>query len=386
MKIPFNRPTLPPYDLVRKRIEAFYETGMITNGPVVSRLEAGIRDAFRTGNAVAVSCCTSGLMLALKCLGASGKVALPSFSFFASAHAAAWNGLEPVFVDVEPDSWNMSPPALERALEADGDISAIMPVHIFGNPCDVGGLETLTRDRGLYLIFDSAHAMGAKVADRWIGGFGDVEVFSLSPTKLAVAGEGGVLTTDSEALAVMLRAGRDYGNAGDYNPSFFGLNARMSEFHAALAIESFNMLESNVSRRNTIAEKYVEGLSTLDGISFQAIKAGNRCTYKDFTILVDEEKFGLSRDSLAWYLSGEGVDTRTYYDPPVHRMIAYWERWGRSCDEYLPETNRLSEGVLSLPMWSHMELGLIDSIVEMIHAAHETAEEIASGYLKESLS
>jgi len=184
----------------------------------------------------------------------------------------------------------------------------------------------------------------------------------------------------------MLRAGRDYGNDGDYNPYFSWLNARMSEFHAALAIESFNMLESNVSRRNAIAEKYVKGLSTLEGISFQAIKAGNRCTYKDFTILVDEEKFGLSRDSLAWYLSGEGVDTRTYYDPPVHRTIAYWERWGRSCDEYLPETNRLFEGVLSLPMWSHMELGLIDSIVEMIHAAHETAEEIASGYLKESLS
>lgn len=381
MKLPFNRPTLPPYDLFKKRVESFYDTGMITNGQVVRQLESDVRETMRVDNAVAISSCTSGLMLALKCLGATGKVALPSFSFFASAHAVLWNGLEPVFVDVDSETWNISLEALERALDADVEISTVMPVHIFGNPCDVNGLEALAHDRGLYLVFDSAHAMGAKVVDRWVGCFGDVEVFSLSPTKLVVAGEGGMLTTGNGELASMLRAGRDYGNDGDYNPSFCGLNARMSEFHASLAIESFNMLEENVRRRNMIADRYKEGLSNLDGISFQVIETGHRSTYKDLTILIDEERFGVGRDALAWYLYREGIDTRKYYDPPVHRTVAYWERWGRNCDESLPVTNRISKRVLSLPIWSHMELEIVDRVVEAIGSAQKRAEKIGRDYL-----
>jgi len=382
MDIPFNRPTLPPYALVNKEVEAFYDTGMVTNGPGVRQFEIAIQDTLEVGNAVAVSCCTNGLMLALRCLGSCGKVALPSFTFFASAHAVVWNGLEPVFVDVEPDTWNISPAALARAIEKDGDISAVMPVHIFGNPCDVDGLEALARSNGLSLIYDSAHAMGAKVGDRWVGCFGNAEVFSLSPTKIVVAGEGGVITTNDGEVAERLRAGREYGNEGDYNPSFFGLNARMSEFHAAIARESFRMLESNVGRRNTIAEKYIEGLSRLPGIAFQTIRTGNRSTFKDFTALIDEERFGLSRDALSWHLSGKGIDSRKYYYPPVHRTAAYWERWGRKCDDSLPITNRLSRQALSLPIWSHMEMGLVDRIVEEIHSAQDSAEEIASEYIK----
>ena len=385
MDIPFNRPTLPPYALFNKEVEAFYDSGMITNGPVVRRLETSVRDALLVDNAVAVSCCTSGLMLALRCKGLSGKVALPSFTFFATAHVLVWNGLEPVFVDIEPDTWNISQEALERALEEDESISAVLPVHVFGNPCDVDALEDLAGDRGLAVIYDSAHAMGAKVRDRWVGCFGDAEVFSLSPTKIVVAGEGGIVTTPDDELAEQLRAGRDYGNTGDYDPALVGLNARMSEFHAALAMGSFQMLEKNVLRRNAIADRYGEGLSYLPGITTQAIREGNRSTFKDLTVLVNEERFGLSRDALSWYLSRKGIDSRKYYDPPVHRTKAYRERWGMKYDEFLPVTNRLSRQALSLPIWSHMELGLVDSVVESVQGAHERAEEIASGYIKENL-
>jgi dTDP-4-amino-4,6-dideoxygalactose transaminase len=158
----------------------------------------------------------------------------------------------------------------------------------------------------------------------------------------------------------------------------------MSEFHAALAIESFLMLELNIGRRNTIAEKYIEGLSRLPGITFQAIRQGNRSTFKDFTVRIDEDEFGISRDALSWHLSGKGIDSRKYYCPPVHRTTAYWERWGQEYDEHLPETNKLSEQALSLPIWSHMETSLIDRVVEEIHNANEKAESIKNEFLKEN--
>lgn len=380
MDIPFMKPTLPPFKLFMEAVNTFYETGYITNGPVVSQFESEVQDAFQVERAIAVSSCTSGLMLSLRCLGLEGKVALPSFTFYATAHAIAWNGLEPVFIDVNPDTWNISIDSLRQAIKDDADINAVMPVHVFGNPCDVYGLETLANENGLALVYDSAHAMGIKVGDKWVGCFGDAEVFSLSPTKLVAAGEGGVITTGNAALADKLVAGRDYGNEGDYNPAIIGLNARMSEFHAALARESFHMLESNVGRRNAVAEKYMEGLLSLPGLTFQTIREGNRSTFKDFTVLIDEEKFGISRDVLSWHLSREGIDTRKYYYPPVHRIAAYWEKWGKRYDDLLPVTNRLSLQALSLPIWSHMEENIVDVVIERIVEARRNAEKLQDEY------
>lgn len=376
--IKITTPTLPPWELFRKAVQAFYDTGIITNGPIVRQLEIEAQDIFRVKNAVAVSSCTSGLMLALRCLGLKGKVALPSFTFFATAHAVSWCGLEPVFVDVDEETWNMSPQALTEVLSEHGDIVAVMPVHIFGNPCDVQEIGRIAEENGIAVVYDSAHAMGSKVGSDWVGCFGDVEVFSMTPTKMVVAGEGSLLTTDDGELAEKLRAGRNYGNTGDYDPELIGLSARMSEFHAALAIESFRLMELNVRRRNVLAERYKENLKDLPGIHFQTVKEGNRSTFKDLTIRVIEDEFGVSRDMLAEYLSRKGIETRKYFDPPVHRIKAYWESFGKRYHDQLPITNRLSGEALSLPMWSHMPEGLVDLVSEEIINAHQNAEELRS--------
>lgn len=384
MHIGFNKPTLPPWDDFLGAMRGPFETEYITNGPLVKQLEQGMKESLSVDAITAVGCCTSGLILALGCLSLKGKVALPSYTFFASAHSLIWNGLKPVFVDVEEDTWNISVTSLEEALDEGEGITGVMPVHVFGNPCDVDALEKLACERGLSLVYDSAHAMGGKVGEKPVGGFGIAEVFSLSPTKLVVAGEGGIVATNDVDLAEKIRVGRDYGNSGDYNPAFVGLNARMSEFHAALAIECLKMLELNVQRRNDIAGRYKGHLSKLPGIRFQRIKEGNRHTYKDFTMLIDEESFGMRRDTLAWHLKSEGIDTRKYYYPPVHKTTAYWERWGKKYDEHLLVTNMLSERALSLPIWSHMEMEIVDLVAAAIIMAHENAEEISARYAKES--
>jgi dTDP-4-amino-4,6-dideoxygalactose transaminase len=376
-------PTLPERETFKKAVSSSFDTGIITNGPLVRQLELEIRDIFHVNEAIAVSSCTNGLMLAIRCLGIEGKVALPSFTFFATAHSIIWNGLEPVFIDVDPLTWNISVDALRRALEEIEGIVAIMPVHIFGSPCDVASLKIIAREHNLTLIYDSAHGMGARVETHWIGGYGDAEVFSLSPTKLVVAGEGGIITTDVKELAETLRAGRDYGNEGNYNPTFIGLNARMSEFHAALAIESLNLLEQNVRRRNILADKYKKLLAKLPGLSFQVVRKGNLSTYKDLTIVIDEEEFGLNRDILSWQLKKTGIDTRKYYYPPVHRAEAYWEKWGKKYDDYLPVTNILSKRALSLPIWSHMKGEVVERVSREISEAHERADRIKAGYRRE---
>ncbi len=371
MKIPFNRPTLPPWEVVGRAMESFYSTGMITNGPLVRQLELEAKDHLRVSEAVALSSCTSGLILALRCLGVSGRAALPGFTFFATAHAAVWNGLEPVFVDIDPHTWCMDPSSLEEACR-EQEIAVALPVHVFGTPCDVRALGELAGEHGFRLVYDSAHALGASVGGERVGSFGDAEAFSLSPTKPAVAGEGGLVCTADPELARCLRAARDYGNEGDYDPRIIGLNARMSEFHAALGIESLRLLELNLRRRARVAERYRENLSSLKGLRFQKVPEGCRSTFKDFTVLVDEEEFGMGRDELAGLLAEEGIDTRRYFWPPVHRIKAY-RRWGEAYDGRLPVTERVSRQALSFPIWSHMELETVDLVCEAVGRARQRA-------------
>jgi len=369
LEIKIAGPTLPPVELFVNAVRSFYDTGVITNGPVVRQLEIGVEDMLRVSHAVAVCNCTSGLMLALRCLGIKDKVAIPSFTFFATAHAVAWCGLEPVFVDVDEETWVMSPGALREVLSEAEGIEAVMPAHIFGNPCEVDALREISEGHGLKVVYDSAHAMGSRVGEEWAGCFGDVEVFSMTPTKMVVAGEGGIITTGDGTLAGRLRAARNYGNTGDYDPEIIGLSARLSEFHAALAIESFKLMELNVRRRNALAQRYRDNLRDTPGIYFQKIKEGNRSTFKDLTVRVVEEDFGMSRDALAERLAEKGIETRKYFFPPVHRTKAYWEKYGKRYDDKLPVTNRLSGEALSLPMWSHMPEGVADLVCEEIIGA-----------------
>jgi dTDP-4-amino-4,6-dideoxygalactose transaminase len=378
--VPITKPTLPPIEDYLPKLNNLWESGQITNGRLVRDVESRLEDFIGDTHCVAMSSCTSGLVLSLKALCLEGAVALPSFTFFATAHSVAWNGLEPVFVDVDERTWNLSPDSVRATLEIRPDISAILGVHVFGNPCQVEELEALAKKFGVKLVYDSAHALGASSNGRNVGAFGDVEVFSLSPTKPMVAAEGGIAATRHEDLAKALRCGRDYGNEGDYNPSFIGLNARLSELHAAMALGSLDMLEANIDRRNEIASHYKSNLGSIAGLEFQRIRENNRSTFKDLTVRIEQSEFGMSRDALSWYLNEEGIDTRKYYHPPTHRTKAYWKEYGKDRDEYLPVTNRLSKQVLSLPLWSHMGNGTVDRVCQAVLKAHDTAEDISQLY------
>ena len=236
-----------------------YENGLITNADIVGKFEAAVAERLQVKHCIAVSSCTSGLMMSLRGLGVTGEVIIPSFTFFATGHSARWNGLTPVFADCDPDTWNVDVADVERKITE--RTRALLIVHLYGNPANVEALTKIAQKHNLKLIFDGAHAFGSQYQGKPIGSFGDAEVFSLSPTKLLVAGEGGLVTTNDASLAKAIRLMRNYGDSGSYDPDWIGMNARMSEFNAALGLTGLAEVDDRVRRRNQIARMYDEQLA-----------------------------------------------------------------------------------------------------------------------------
>ena len=348
--IPLVRPSVPDAEALSDRFRGILQSGVLTNGTTVRELEQQAAAYLGVRHCVAVSSCTAGLMLLLRAADLSGDVIVPSFTFAATAHAVAWNGLRPVFADVDAETLTLSAPAVARTVGV--RTSAILATHTYGTPCDVEHLSDIASHNGVRLFFDAAHAFGSTRRGIHVGNFGDAEVFSLSPTKVLVAGEGGIIATNDDVLAERCRVGRDYGNPGDYDCRFVGLNARMSELHAAMAVESLQNLDERIERRNAYAAWYRQELGGLAGIDFPEIMHGDRSTYKDFTILIDPQRFGIPADGLSAALAAVGIDTRRYYSPPVHQMRAY--RGVGVTPHDLVATEVASSRVLSLPIWSEM--------------------------------
>lgn len=375
--LPLARPALDDPESAIRRLRGVLGGNSFTNASLVAELESRVAEELGVRHCIAVSSCTAGLMLVIRASGLSGDVIVPSFTFSATAHAVHWNGLRPVFCEIDASTLTVDPAEVERLVGV--RTSAILATHVFGTPCDTAALEAVARDNGLRLFFDAAHAFGSVHAGRRVGGFGDAEVFSLSPTKILIAGEGGLVTTDDDVLAERIRYGLNYGNPGDYDCRFVGLNARMSELHAAVALASLEGVEGRVAARNEIAGWYVRALAQLDCVSLPSVPEGDITTYKDFTVMVDTEACGLTTAQIARALEAEGIETRRYYSPPVHRQRAYAYLNGSRPD--LPVTDRVAARVLTLPLWVGMSEDDVASVIFALERIFASADRIraASG-------
>ncbi|MGH9178404.1 MAG: DegT/DnrJ/EryC1/StrS family aminotransferase [Acidimicrobiales bacterium] len=365
--LPLVRPFLPDTPALADRLRTILDSGRLTNGPTVAELEERVAAETGAAHVVGVSSCTSGLMLVLQALGATGRVVMPSFTFAASAHAVVWAGGSPDFAEVEPTTCTLDP--VDAAGLVDG-ASAMTATHVYGTPCDVERLQVLADGAGIPLVYDAAHALGSKRGGIPVGRFGMAEVFSLSPTKVVVGGEGGLVATGDAGLAEACRLGRDYGNGGDYDCRFPGLNARMSELHAAVALASLEGLAERVVHRGELVRRFASETAGLPGLAPAAVGEGDTSTYKDLTVIVDPSAFGLTALQLARALRAEGVDSRRYYHPPIHLQKAYAGRWPQR--RQLPVTEELSRRVMTLPLWSHMtaqQVSAVAGAVTRIHAA-----------------
>jgi dTDP-4-amino-4,6-dideoxygalactose transaminase len=371
-KIPLTKPVLPNFEILAEGLRPIFESGILTKGDHVCRLEEMVAVKLGVRHVVAVSSCTAGLMLVYRALNLSGEVIVPSFTFMATVSAMVWANLRPVFVDVDPYTGTLDTRSVEAAIT--GETSAIVAVHNFGNPADIQELQEIAGRKGLRLIFDAAHGAGSQYQGKALGAQGDAQVFSLSPSKLVVAGEGGIIATNDRLVADTVRIGREYGNCGNYDSTFVGLNARMPEFNALLARESLQGLETAVQKRNEAAAAYENGLKHLPGIGFQKVRSENRSSYNMFSITVNAQEFGLTRDELRAALAAENIDTRSYYDPPVHRQSAY-KHFVRP-DVELVNTDLLSATSICLPISSNVPTSVVEGVCQATERAHKFAPEI----------
>ncbi|MER8186766.1 DegT/DnrJ/EryC1/StrS family aminotransferase [Kitasatospora sp. NPDC094015] len=373
--LPLTRVRVPDREALLQRIGAVLDSGQLTNGATVRELEERAAELLEVPHVVAVSNCTAGLMLVLQAagVGQGRPVVMPGFTFSATAHAAHWAGGTPVFAEAREQDITLDVADAEARLKAADRPAALMATHVYGTPCQVEDLQAVADAAGVPLVYDSAHGFGSRRKGVPIGNFGLAEVFSMSPTKVAVAGEGGLVATRDAALAQTLRTGRDYGNPGDYNTLFPGLNARMSELHAAVGLAWLADLPARVAHRGALVEEFRTVVAGLPGLRLALPEAGDVSTFKDLTLILDADAFGLSSAELAAALKAEGIDTRRYFHPPVQRQQSY-AHLGQAED--LPVTDRLADSVLTVPLWTHMDAATVRRVAEAVLRIQPYAERL----------
>ncbi|MFC7165285.1 DegT/DnrJ/EryC1/StrS family aminotransferase [Halospeciosus flavus] len=358
-QIPVARPTVD--DEMVERAAAALRSGRHVKGPRVEGFESEFADFCGVEHAVAVSSGTSALFLALRAagVGEGDAVAVPGHTFFASVSPVLSLGAEPVFVDVDPETYTMDPDALAAAAEtASDDLAAVLPVHLYGQPAEVGRIRDVADEHGAAVVEDACQAHGAAIDGERAGSLGDVGCFSFYPTKnMTVAGDGGMLVTDDADLAATARHLRNHGRDDSGDHVALGLNHRMDEPRAAVGREQLDRLPAWNDRRQEIAAIYRERLGDVDGVTLPDEREGVEHVYHLFVVQVDD------REALRESLAERGVDTAVHYETPAHRHESV--RSHVDAVPTLPETEALVDRIVSLPMFP----GLDDEDVERVCAA-----------------
>jgi dTDP-4-amino-4,6-dideoxygalactose transaminase len=365
MKVPLIKPDLPSFDTLAGPFAEILGNGRITNfGRYMTAFEQAAGEYLGT-HVATTSSGTAGLILTLQMLSLppGSRVVIPSFTFMATAQAVLYAGAIPLFAEVE-DDLNLSPSDLDRLLTEHDDVSAVIPVHMYGLPARVDEIRDVVdraqqrRGRPLHLLYDAAHGFGSALGGRRVGGFGDAEIFSLSVTKVLVSVEGGMVSSHDEKLIGTIKKMRNYGIEASYDAHWMGLNSKMSEFHAIVGLKNLERLDELMRQRQQKARRYQELLRQHTRFDITAWPASVTHTFKDFTIMLPES-LAPRREAIMAQLLERGIETRAYFYPPVHEQT-YFRRFA---DRPLPRTEALSRRVLTLPFFTTITDAEMETVV-----------------------
>ncbi len=355
--IQITKPFLPPEEEYQALLTEIWERNWLTNnGPVSKRLQSELTDYLGVENFVLVSNGTISLQMIFKALDIKGEVITTPFSYVATTSALVWEGIKPVFVDIEQDTFNIDPDKIEAAITS--ETTAILATHVFGCPCKIEAIEAIANKHNLKVIYDAAHAFGVNYKGRSIFNFGDVSSLSMHATKLFHTIEGGGIITNSDELAFTFSKMRNFGHQGFDDYSGIGINAKCSEVHAAMGVVNLRYIGQILDRREVLYKHYYELLQTNENITFQRIPDKDvEYNYSYFPVLFSKKEY--LQEAIEEF-SKKDIYPRRYFYPSLN-TLNYIEE-AHAC----PIAESISERVLCLPLFHSLTFEQIGIIVNVI--------------------
>lgn len=357
-------PIFPPIEKFNERIKMIWDSKWLSNnGKQCQEFERKLTEYFGTKNISIFNNGTIALMSLVKMLDLKGEVITTPFTFAATPNCLTWNNITPVFCDILPDTMCIDPDKVEALITP--NTTAILAVHVFGNPCAVEKLETIATKHNLKLIFDGAHAFGMKIGDKPIYEFGDGTMYSFHPTKLFHSAEGGAVITKTEKLKQDLDLWKNFGIANEIEVKLPGLNGKMNELQAAMGILVLDEVNKEREQRSKLQRKYKEKLTNVPGVSFYIPEANVTQSLQYFVIRIHEKEFGKSRDQVYDELKKFNIFARKYFFP-LCSSYPYYKDLPSSQLENLPVANEVVKETLSLPFFGRLTEADVENICDVI--------------------
>ncbi len=359
-----TQPSLPELEEFLPYLEQIWKSKVLTNnGPFHQQLEKELAEFLGVPYVSLFANGTLALVTALQVLRITGEVITTPFSFVATTHSLWWNNIKPVFVDIEPEFCNIDPDRIEAAITS--KTTAIMPVHVYGNPCRVERIKEIADTYGLRVIYDAAHTFGASYKGQSICSFGDISILSFHATKVFNTLEGGAIVSHDEATKKRIDNLKNFGFVNEITVVAPGINSKMNEVQAALGLVQLKHHSENINKRKVVAEMYRQSLKGVRGITCLPEPESTEPNYAYFPILVDEHIYGMSRNQLYEELKKNGIFARRYFYPLISDFSMY-----KSLDSAkpanLPVARRIAERVICLPLYSQLPTEAVLDICNLI--------------------
>ena len=362
--ITVTSPLLPSLDDFQEELKKIWDSKWITNnGSYHKKLEAALAEYLGVPYVSLFTNGTLPLLTALQALRITGEVITTPYSFVATTPSIGWNGCKPVFVDIDPRTGNRDPEKIEAAITP--KTTAIMPVHVYGNPCDTRRIQEIADTYGLKVIYDAAHAFGVKVNGESLLNCGDMSTLSFHATKVFNTIEGGAMVMHDETTKKRIDYLKNFGFAGEVTVVGPGINSKMDEMRSAYGLLNLRQVDTAIESRHQVAIKYREALREVEGITFFDDMPGVKHNYSYFPIFIDEKAFGMSRDALYAKMKEVNILGRRYFYPLISEFSTY--RGLESANPAnLPNAHKMADSVLCLPMHHALSDEDVQRIIELI--------------------
>lgn len=362
-KILVTRSSMPPLEEYVEEIAPLWQSHWLTNmGAEHRKLEAAIKDYLGIDNIALFTNGHSALECILEAMDLRGKVITTPYSFASTTHAIVRKGLVPVFADIKPDDYTLDPASVERLI--DSSTCAILPVHVYGNMCDVAAIQEIADRYNLKVIYDAAHAFGVRLDGTSSGMFGDASMYSFHATKVFNTIEGGAVCFRDPELHDLLNQWKNFGITGTESVEYVGGNAKMNEFCAAMGVCNLRHLDDEIAKRKLVAERYWERLSGVPGVRLCLPQEGVTPNYA-YMPVVFEDEFGATRDDVYEALLARDIHARKYFYPLISDYECYRGHFDSS---RTPVSQHVADRVLTLPMFADLTLDDVDLVCDVVLA------------------